>query len=135
YWKHPIRRGPRDEDVTYQSDQWFIRPAGESVRSRAVFLVDSRAMSAAESILQMIEAYHLGTIVGETTGGTNGDPTEIDLPGGFALRFSALQVEGPTGRPVHGVGVVPTVKVAPTKEGIASGKDEVLDAALALFSN
>ena len=134
-WTVPVRPSPRDADVTFQSDRWFIRPSGRPVTARCVFLVDSRARSASETILEIVQAGRMGTIVGEPSAGINGDPTVVLLPAGFRLQFSGLKDIGPGGGTIQGRGVIPDVVVHPTLEGITAGRDEILDAALRLFDS
>jgi C-terminal processing protease CtpA/Prc len=55
---------------------------------------------------------------------------EIDLPGGYTIRFTGSRVLKPDGSRNQGIGVVPTIRVSRTVAGIAAGRDEVLDKGL-----
>ena len=75
----------------------------------------------------------LGTIVGGTTAGTNGNVASFVTPGGFSVSFTGMRVTRHDGRsPHHLVGVKPDVAVEPTLEGLRTGRDEVLERGLAL---
>jgi C-terminal processing protease CtpA/Prc len=98
-----------------------------------VFLTDERAYSRAETYLDMVTFYHLGEIVGATTGGTNGEVDDMDLPGGFHVSWTGSRVQRLGGGELERVGIPPSVPVAPTAKGVAAGQDEVLERALTLF--
>ncbi|HEX6812402.1 MAG TPA: S41 family peptidase [Planctomycetota bacterium] len=93
-------------------------------------LLDRWSVSYAESVLGIIEAYKLGEIVGGTTAGTNGNVNPFDLPGGYSVSWTGMKVLKHDGSRHHGVGIAPTVPVAPTAAGIAAGRDEVLEKAV-----
>jgi C-terminal processing protease CtpA/Prc len=96
------------------------------------FLTDATAVSRAEAELSFVEDGRLAAIVGAPTAGTRGEVDEMDLPGGTTLVFwtgtLALNADG---TPYHGRGITPTIAVQPTIAGLAAGRDEVLDAAVA----
>ena len=76
----------------------------------------------------------LATIVGGTTAGANGNVVTFAVPGGFRLSFTGMRVTGHDGQtPHHLAGVKPDVATAPTIAGLRQGRDEVLDAAVALL--
>jgi C-terminal processing protease CtpA/Prc len=75
----------------------------------------------------------LGTIVGGTTAGTNGNVASFPTPGGFSMGFTGMRVTRHDGHsPHHMVGVKPDVPVAPTLEGLRAGRDEVLERGMAI---
>ena len=80
----------------------------------------------------IVEHDHLGEIVGSTTAGTNGNVAEFKIPGPLTLVFTGMRVLKHDSRRHHGVGIAPTRPVARTIEGVAAGRDEILDAACAL---
>jgi C-terminal processing protease CtpA/Prc len=97
-------------------------------------LTDGRAVSYAESYMGIVEAYHLASIVGETTAGTNGNINPVKLPGGYTVIWTGMKVLKHDGSRHHGVGIKPTDPVSRTIRGIAGGKDEQLDAAIEIVS-
>jgi C-terminal processing protease CtpA/Prc len=84
-----------------------------------------------ETILQNIRDNHLATLVGESSGGTNGNIAEALLPGGFIMHFTAMRVQLPDGTAIQGKGIIPDHLVHPTLQGVRAGRDEVLMAAVA----
>jgi C-terminal processing protease CtpA/Prc len=58
----------------------------------------------------------------------------FNLPGGYQVTWTGMRVTKQDGSRHHGVGIQPSVTVRSTVKGIREGKDEQLDAALALVS-
>lgn len=130
-WRVPIVEAPDGEGWSWQeSGRWNIQPAAPRIRGPIAWLTDGRAISYAESILGIVEAYGLGAIVGATTAGTNGNVNPFTLPGEFGVSWTGMQVLKHDGSPHHGVGIAPTIAVAPTAAGIAARRDEVLERAV-----
>jgi C-terminal processing protease CtpA/Prc len=134
-WMHVSRIvGPFGEIPEWQSFSWNLRPATPHVAGRRVFLTDGRAISYAESVMGYVRDHKLGTIIGGTTAGANGNIADFSVPGGFSIVFTGMRVTRHDARtPFHMVGVPPDIPVEPTLTGIRSGRDEVLERALALL--
>lgn len=109
---------------------WILPPAQPHITGKRVFITDGRAISYAESCMGIIEAYKLGEIVGEPTAGTNGNVNIIDLMGGYSIPFTGMKVLKHDGSRHHGVGILPTVPMTRTIEGIGAGRDELLEKAI-----
>ncbi|OOG38247.1 S41 family peptidase [Rhodanobacter sp. C05] len=133
-WMHiPRYVGPFGELAGYKDEGWDIQPAIPHFTSHAIFLVNGNTMSQAESIMGYVQDEKLGTIVGATTGGVNGDITSFYVPLGFRLIFTGMKVTHHDGvSRYHALGTSPDVAVSPTIAGIRAGRDEVLEAALKL---
>jgi len=56
-----------------------------------------------------------------------------DLPGGYRVYWTGMKVLKHDGSVHHGIGIRPTVPVEPTPAGLADGRDEILDRALAVL--
>lgn len=112
---------------------WTVQPLSPHLAARTVFLTDERAYSRAETYLDLVSFYHLGEIVGGTTGGTNGEVDDMDLPGGFHVTWTGSRVLRLDGKELERVGIPPTVPAEPTAAGVAAGRDEILERATALF--
>jgi C-terminal processing protease CtpA/Prc len=68
------------------------------------------------------------------TAGADGNVSRIPLPGQLNTIISGLGVFYPDRRPTQRVGIVPDLEAKPTVEGIAAGRDEVLEAAIRLIA-
>lgn len=131
YWRVPTWIRPGLEHAEYQESRWTLAPATPHLGGRIVFLTGPGAISYAESCMAIVEAYGLGEIVGERTAGTNGNINRVALPGGFQMIWTGMRVVKHDGQTVHqGVGVTPTIPLTPTVEGLAAGRDELLERAI-----
>jgi C-terminal processing protease CtpA/Prc len=101
------------------------------IHGRVAFVTGPGAISYAETVLSVVERYHLGAIVGSATAGTNGSMAGIWEPSGCHTNFTGLRVTKPDGSRFHLVGIKPTIPATPTLAGVLAGRDEVLEKALA----
>jgi C-terminal processing protease CtpA/Prc len=133
-WNIPRAHRPDRTDTEWDtSGRWSIEPQPPRLTAKCVFLTDGSAISAAETVMGIVEAYQLGAIVGGPTAGTNGNINATDLPLGYRMWWTGMKVLKHDGSRHHGVGIVPTVPMARTIRGIREGRDEQLDRALALL--
>ena len=134
-WMHVARIvGPFGQVDGWDSIGWNLKPATPRISGKVVFMTDGRAISYAESVLGYIADRKLGTIVGATTAGTNGNVATFPVPGGFTIAFTGMRVTGHDGKaPLHLVGIKPDISVAPTIAGLRAGRDEVLERAVAVI--
>jgi C-terminal processing protease CtpA/Prc len=108
----------------------YTPPRQPRVHAKAIFLADARTASAPETILQFVRGEHLGLIMGESTGGTNGNIIEYSIIGNMSMRFTGMRVVNHDGTVLQGRGIVPDIVVHPTLQGIVAGRDEILEAAI-----
>jgi hypothetical protein len=131
-WNVPRVVRPDRLDVQYQQSRWpEMAPQVPRFRGKVAFITDGRVISYAESVMGMVENYKLGEIVGEPTAGTNGNVNPFALPGGYTVVFTGMKVLKHDGSVHHGVGIQPTILVHRTIAGVAAGRDEMLEAAVA----
>jgi C-terminal processing protease CtpA/Prc len=133
-WQVPIvtkpdRLGVAEYDT---SGRWEVPAWSPRIKGRVIFLTDGRAISYAETVMGMVEAYKLADIVGEPTAGTNGNINPFTLPGGYLLWWTGMRVLKHDGSRQHGIGIHPTHPVSRTIAGIAERRDEILEKALEL---
>jgi C-terminal processing protease CtpA/Prc len=130
-WTIPVATRPDRADVRFdRRPGWPLAPAAPYLAGPRVFITDGRAISYAESVMGIVEAYRLGEIVGGTTAGTNGNVNPFALPGGYRVGWTGMRVLKHDGSRHHGVGILPTVPVERTRAGVAGGRDELLERAL-----
>jgi C-terminal processing protease CtpA/Prc len=125
---HLVRPFQRDV-VGWDHLGWDIQPA-EPYLERVVFVTGPGAISYAESVLGYAEAERI-PIVGAASAGTNGNVQSIQLPTGARIRFTGMKVTKHDGSQHHLIGVTPTIPAAPTIAGLAAGRDEVVERAVA----
>ena len=130
-WIIPVATRPDRADVRWdRREGWPLRPAAPYLAAPRVFITDGRAISFAESMMGIVEAYRLGEIVGGPTAGTNGNVNPLQLPGGYAVGWTGMRVLKHDGSRHHGLGIAPTVPAERTRAGVAAGRDELLERAL-----
>lgn len=134
-WNSPIVTQPDGKRWEWQtSGRWELAPKAPRIQGKVVFLAGGHTISYAESCMGIVEAYKLAEIVGEQTAGTNGNINPFSLPGGYSISWTGMKVLKHDGTTHHGVGIHPTVPVKPTVQGLAAGRDEVLEKGLEVAS-
>jgi C-terminal processing protease CtpA/Prc len=93
-------------------------------------LTSAGTYSAAEDFAIAFDAAKRGVIVGETTGGSTGQPLMVKLPGGGMARICTKADTYPDGREWVGIGIKPGLEVHPTVADVQQGRDTVLEAAI-----
>lgn len=127
---YPDRENMNDWDG---SGRWEWEPKKPRFKGKIVFITNASAISWAETLLSMVEAYRLGTIIGTQTAGTNGDCNRLKLPGGYSFAFTGIKTLKHDGSPHHGTGIIPEIQVHRTIKGISEKRDEFLEKALELI--
>jgi len=110
---------------------WEMPVLEPHIAGRVAFLTGPAAVSYAESVMGLVEHYHLGEIVGSPTAGTNGNIAQIAEPTGCFSVFTGMRVAKSDGSRFHLIGVLPTIPASRTIAGVIAGRDEVLEKALA----
>jgi len=115
----------------WDTSGWEMPVLQPHIGGRVAFLTGPGAASYAESVMGLVEHYHLGEIVGSPTAGANGNVAQIAEPSGCSSSFTGLRVTKSDGSRFHLIGVLPTIPVSRTIAGVVAGRDEVLERALA----
>lgn len=125
-------------DFWYKGDTMTFDNSVQEPRLRApvVVLAGNSTGSAAEDFLIIIRQLKSTRIpiVGEPSTGSTGQPMSFSLPGGGSARICTKRDTYADGTDFVGVGVIPDVLVAPTVQSLISGKDVVLEKAVAVLS-
>ena len=128
-------------DVTYfklvRSDEGAdsepIQPAATRFHGKVFVLIDANNSSATFQFAELIQTHHLGTLVGQPTGGS-----QRGINGGafFFLRLphSGIEMDLPIiglfpAAPMPDAGVSPDILLQPKPEDMAAGRDAALTAA------
>ncbi len=132
-WHVPrVRRPDHEEMIFERQGEWSIPVTKPYLGAKKAFITDGRAISYAESCMGIVEHYKLGAIVGGPTAGTNGNVNPFTLPGGYRVVWTGMKVLKHDGSRHHGVGILPTVPISRTIAGVAAGRDELLEKAIAV---
>ena len=133
-WHVPLVHHPDQRATKFTFSNWKVKPKSPRFPQKVAFITDGKAISAAETLMGIIEHYKLAEIVGQPTAGTNGNVNPFTIPGGYTIVWTGMRVLKHDGSQHHGVGIQPTIPVSRSIEGIAAGRDEFLDRAVATLT-
>lgn len=108
-----------------------VEPKQPFYPGKIVILIDEVSQSQAEYTAMALRVAPNVKVIGSRTAGADGNVSRIPLPGGLTTMISGIGVFYPDKRPTQRVGIIPDIEVLPTIDGIRTGRDEVLDAAIA----
>ncbi len=128
----PVYRaaGVREEEWYEQTDGTWQPDGTRCYHKPVIVLTSPRTFSAAEDFCVAFDFLKRGTIIGEPTGGSTGQPLTFKLPGGGTARVCTKHDTYPDGKEFIGVGVQPHLLVVPTVADFRANRDTVLEAAL-----
>ena len=131
----PLRRA-RGEGVVFEpSGQGSWPSRGEKAYPKPVVVLTSgRTFSAAEDFVAAFDAMERGTLIGEATGGSTGQPLSFVVPGGIMARVCAKRDTYADGEEWIGIGIKSDIEAHPTVADLQAGRDTVLEAALEYLS-
>jgi C-terminal processing protease CtpA/Prc len=133
-FRRPELHGPDSAEVSILQFHQTVEPSEKwRYNGKVVVLINEEAISQAEHTCLYLEAATNVTFIGTPTNGANGDVTTTILPGGITVNFTGHDVRHGDGRQLQRVGIQPDIRVEPTIAGIRSGRDEVLESAIAFL--
>ncbi|MBE9045814.1 hypothetical protein IQ255_15615 [Pleurocapsales cyanobacterium LEGE 10410] len=133
-WYIPQAKYCDRDRLDFDFSNWSIEPRQPRLEAKVAFMTNGSAISYAETYLGIIEHYRLAEIVGQPTAGTNGNVNELILPGDYKIWWTGMKVLKHDGSRHHGVGILPTVPLERTIQGVAEGRDEFLERAIEIVS-
>lgn len=128
----PIVTDPDRRGMRWETRVERLRPRAPILKKPIVWITSPAAISYAEHCLDAVQHHRLGAVLGQTTSGAFGGSNEITLPGRYVLTWTATRSDRLDGTPLHGRGIVPDAEARRTRRGVAEGRDEVLDQAIAM---
>ena len=91
-------------------------PAGRMVGKPLYVLTSGASASAAEEFIGHVAGFRLGEVIGATTAGAGFRNSFFPLPGGYLISVSVGRaVLASTGKDWEGIGIAPTIAIAPDK--------------------
>ncbi len=129
-WVATQRAWGNTEGVVHYPDDQVAPDPAHHFSGKVIMLTGAGTFSAAEDTVVLFATSHRGTLIGEATGGSTGQPLLFHLPGGGVARVCTKHDRFPDGREFVGVGVTPDIKVSPTRDDVIKGTDPVLDKAI-----
>jgi C-terminal processing protease CtpA/Prc len=130
----PFARFTRGDPANPGAFHWTpplsLEPVLPRYTGKIVVLVDELSLSQSEYTAMAFRSAPNATVVGSTTAGADGNVSRVPLPGGLGSMISGIGVFYPDKKPTQRIGIIPDIEASPTIEGIRSGRDEVVEAAL-----
>lgn len=99
-------------------------------KGKVVVLIDENTQSSAEFTAMALKTLPNVKVIGSQTAGADGNVSEIILPGNVRTLMSGIGVFYPDFRGTQRIGIIPDIQISPTKKGIESKIDEVLERAI-----
>ena len=122
----------RDSYTPWQDDQ--LVPFNSIEFTKPIVLLTNRhVVSSAEGFTLMLKSMPNVMQLGDTTAGSTGNPGIFEMPNGWELFVSRWQVTDPEGNYVEGNGIAPDEVVWISQADRDTGRDTILEAAIAKF--
>jgi C-terminal processing protease CtpA/Prc len=132
-WSKRRRDGPAHGDFGPWQDIYLEVSKAEAFAGKVVILTSGATFSAAETFALAMRTRSDVTIVGERSSGHFSDMEDGQLPNGWTFTYSAERYRAADGQIYEKLGVPVDVTVQLDPVAIALGKDNMLEAALALL--
>ncbi|MET4105930.1 S41 family peptidase [Hymenobacter sp. UYP22] len=129
----PVLRQPGFEHPTYLGDKPARKlPQLPFIAAPKVFLVGPHTYSYGETITELVRRHRLGVLLGQTTGGTNGEMNFAAIGRAYLLSWTGRRVVS-RGSSYQGEGIAPDEVVTPTLRQVAAGQDAEVERAVELL--
>lgn len=109
-----------------ENKEKFLKPV--------IVLTSAQTFSAGEDFLVAFDYSKRGLKIGQSTGGSTGQPLMFDLPKGGSFRICTKRDVYPNGKEFVGVGIIPDIEVLETVKSIKDKKDIVLEKAIEILN-
>ncbi|WP_163432073.1 S41 family peptidase [Flavobacterium sp. xlx-214] len=120
---------------TFNSYALNKKKANIMLTTKNVMLINENTISNGELLAQLFKHYHLATIIGKPSAGTNGNINDLKLLHNFSIIFTGLKVQNPNETVFHAVGVYPDIEVYETVNDIKNNKDVYLQDGIEFLNN
>ncbi|MFZ6862158.1 S41 family peptidase [Undibacterium sp. Ji67W] len=108
----------------------YVRKQDSIFEGKVVVLVGPKTFSAAEDFLVSFVSMKRGILVGSPTGGSTGQPLQMNLPGGGMARICIKHDYFPDDSEFIGKGIIPDIQVQSTSDNFREGRDVPLEEAI-----
>jgi len=100
---------------------------------KVVILTNRRCYSATNEFINRVKHAPNVTVIGGTTGGGGGIPASSELPCGWLIRFSSVQLMDKNKQQIE-FGIAPDIYINLSEEDIANGKDTMIEKAIEILN-
>jgi carboxyl-terminal processing protease len=138
----PVHLGSAELDenrgVRHVLRTWGVKttPDEKNPSNAPVFvLIDGGCFSACEDFAMLLKINHRGTLIGERSAGSSGQPYQGALASGMGYAIGAKRMTAPDGARFEGVGIEPDLEVASSRADLIAGRDPAMLRARSLAQN
>jgi carboxyl-terminal processing protease len=130
---------PIEKTMTGSTPAWLLSKPDiyhpfedvEQYKNPIIVMISEETHSAAEDFCLAFDYSQRGKLIGTATAGSTGRPYNFDLPGGGMASVCTKKDTYPDGKIFVGIGIQPGIEVKESISSIRSGKDVVLERAVA----
>ncbi|MDU0372833.1 S41 family peptidase [Hymenobacter endophyticus] len=129
----PLLRQPAFSQAEFEGEKSARKlPQLPFIAAPKVFLVGPHTYSYGETIAELVRRHQLGLLLGQTTGGTNGEMNFAAIGRAYLLSWTGRRVVS-RGGSYQGEGITPDEAVTPTLRQVAAGRDAEIERAVELL--
>lgn len=126
----PVLRQPAFRQAAFEGETSAARPAQVPfVATPLVFLVGPHTYSYGETVAELVQRHQMGVLLGQPTGGTNGEMNFAAIGRAYLLSWTGRRVVARV-QPYQGTGLRPEIFVLATRRQLAHEQDAELLQAL-----
>lgn len=117
-------------EFIFAKDQVINPDDKKHYKGKLMILMNERSQSQSEFTVMELRKGTNAKVIGSNSIGTDGDATEVYLPGGVTTLITGLGVYNEDGSQTQRIGLKPDIYIKPTIDGIKKGRDELLEKAI-----
>lgn len=117
-------------EFIFEKDQIVNPDDKKHYKGKVMILMNERSQSQSEFTVMALKKGTNAKVIGSNSIGTDGNVTEVYLPGGVTTLITGLGVYNPDGSQTQRIGLKPDIYIKPTIDGIKEGRDELLEKAI-----
>ena len=118
----------------FQRRKMYQPAEPEKYTNPVVLLIGPATFSAAEDFSVVFKNLSLGKVIGQSSGGSSGEPMRFSLPGGGRFKVCTERNSFPDGREFVGIGVQPDIMIAEEVISFRANRDRTMLKALEVVS-
>ncbi|MDV8114364.1 S41 family peptidase [Bacillus sp. BAU-SS-2023] len=117
-------------EFIFEKDQIVNPDDKKHYKGKVTILMNERSQSQSEFTVMALRKGTKAKVIGSNSIGTDGNITEVYLPGGVTTTITGLGVYNPDGSQTQRIGLKADIYIKPTIDGIKEGRDELLEKAI-----
>lgn len=120
-------------EFIFEKDQIVNPDDKKHYKGKVMILMNERSQSQSEFTVMALKKGTNAKVIGSNSIGTDGNVTEVYLPGGVTTLITGLGVYNPDGSQTQKIGLKPDIYIKPTIDGIKEGRDELSEKAIEII--